>query len=112
MNSNLLSPSSLPTLLQPGALLSLTSAAGLCVEVISGRLWLTEEHDPDDHFVGAGQRHVVQRDGRFVMEADGRVPVRLVFHSPLGTRAGGERLTLWWPALVPGRIRAGGGDVR
>lgn len=77
MNSNLLPLSSLPTLLQPGALLALESVPGLCIEVVSGRLWVTEEGDRDDHFLSAGMRHVVVGAGRLVMEADSRVPVRL-----------------------------------
>lgn len=79
MNSNLLPLSSLPTLLQPGALLTLESVTGLCIEIVSGRLWVTEEGDRDDHFLSAGMRHVVQGRGRLVMEVDSRVPVRLLY---------------------------------
>jgi Protein of unknown function (DUF2917) len=78
MNSNpALSLSSLPTLLQPGALLSLESVPGLRISVMSGRVWLTEELDADDHFIGAGRHHTVVGSGRVVLEVDGPAAVRL-----------------------------------
>ena len=44
-------------------------AAGACVAVQSGRVWLTQTGDANDYFVDAGQRHVVVRGGRVVIEA-------------------------------------------
>ncbi len=43
--------------------------AGACVAVQSGRVWLTQTGDADDHIVDAGQRHVVARSGRVVIES-------------------------------------------
>ena len=43
-------------------------AAGACIAVQSGRVWLTQTGDANDYFVGAGQRHVVARAGRVVIE--------------------------------------------
>ena len=43
-------------------------AAGACIAVQSGRVWLTQTGDANDYFVGAGQRHVVVRTGRVVIE--------------------------------------------
>ena len=43
--------------------------AGACIAVQSGRIWLTQTGDADDHFVDAGQRHVVARCGRVVIES-------------------------------------------
>ena len=45
-----------------------TLAAGACIAVQSGRVWLTQTGDANDYFVGAGQRHVVARRGRVVIE--------------------------------------------
>jgi len=43
--------------------------AGACIAVQSGRIWLTQTGDANDYFVDAGQRHVVARHGRVVIEA-------------------------------------------
>jgi ferric-dicitrate binding protein FerR (iron transport regulator) len=43
--------------------------AGACVTVLSGRVWLTQTGDANDYFVDAGQRHVVARGGRVVIES-------------------------------------------
>jgi hypothetical protein len=43
-------------------------APGACVAVQSGRIWLTQTGDANDYFVDAGQRHVVARTGRVVIE--------------------------------------------
>ena len=43
--------------------------AGACIAVQSGRVWLTQSGDANDYFVDAGQRHVVVRGGRVVVEA-------------------------------------------
>ena len=43
--------------------------AGACIAVQSGRVWLTQTGDADDHFIDAGQRHVVARSGRVVIES-------------------------------------------
>jgi hypothetical protein len=43
--------------------------AGTCIAVQSGRIWLTQTGDANDYFVDAGQRHVVVRAGRVVIEA-------------------------------------------
>ena len=46
-----------------------TLPAGACVAVQSGRVWLTQTGDANDYFVDAGQRHVLARSGRVVIEA-------------------------------------------
>jgi hypothetical protein len=43
--------------------------AGACIAVQSGRVWLTQTGDANDYFVDAGQRHVVVRAGRVVIES-------------------------------------------
>ena len=49
---------------------SVDNARGLRLEVLEGRIWLTEEGRPEDHFVGAGSHHVVRSGGRVVCEGD------------------------------------------
>ncbi len=43
--------------------------AGACIAVHSGRIWLTQTGDANDYFIEAGQRHVVARGGRVVIES-------------------------------------------
>ncbi len=43
--------------------------AGACIAVQAGRIWLTQSGDANDYFVEAGQRHVVTRAGRVVIES-------------------------------------------
>ena len=43
--------------------------AGACVAVQSGRVWLTQSGDANDYFIDAGERHVIARGGRVVIEA-------------------------------------------
>ena len=43
--------------------------AGDCIAVQSGRIWLTQTGDANDYFVNAGQRHVMARSGRVVIES-------------------------------------------
>jgi len=66
-----------PMALAHGATLRLSLPRGACIDVASGRIWLTETGDPDDHFVAAGGCHVVRRGGRVVIEGDSQAPARL-----------------------------------
>ncbi len=43
--------------------------AGACIAVQSGCVWLTQAGDANDYFVSAGERHVVTRPGRVVVES-------------------------------------------
>jgi hypothetical protein len=51
------------------ATLARTLPAGACVAVQSGRVWLTQTGDANDYIVDAGERHVLARRGRVVIEA-------------------------------------------
>lgn len=65
-----------PLSLAPGAVLSLRGAAGRVLHLLSGRVWLTEPNDPDDHVLHAGQSHRLRSSGAVVVENDGTEPVR------------------------------------
>ena len=56
-------------------MLSLRGAAGRVLRVLSGRVWLTEPHDPDDHVLLAGQSHTLRSAKSVVIENDGKEPV-------------------------------------
>lgn len=70
------SPASTPATARPT--LSLTRgasqrrevAAGAALTVLAGRLWITLDGDPDDHFVAAGQGWTATRAGRCVIQGD------------------------------------------
>lgn len=57
--------------LRPRTALGFHGRPGQVLRVDAGRIWLTEPGDEDDHFVLAGQRHVLVRGGAVVIECDG-----------------------------------------
>jgi len=74
--------------LAAGATLAGRLPAGACVAVQSGRIWLTQAGDANDYFVGAGERHVVTRGGRVVIESFGRQATLRVLHEVPAARPG------------------------
>lgn len=57
-----------PRTLRAGQVMALGSAGGR-LEVLHGRVWLTQEGDLDDHVVGSGESFRVAANGRAVVEA-------------------------------------------
>ena len=57
--------------LPAGALLRLEGPRGLEVRVEAGQLWITEQDQPDDVWLAAGQRVRLVGDGLAVLEAKG-----------------------------------------
>jgi hypothetical protein len=69
--------------LAPGALLNLRVArSGLQLSVSSGRLWVTLQGAPDDHFITAGQTLTLPRGAQLLMECDSAVPAAWVLAVP------------------------------
>lgn len=50
--------------------LRLLGARGLAIEVVGGRVWITEDGMPADRFLGAGGRYRVGGDGLVLVEAE------------------------------------------
>jgi len=73
-----------------GTALTLQDARGARVRVLVGRLWITQDHDPKEHFVDAGASFRVERDGPTVVEA--ARDARFVVESPVA-----GALEAWWP---------------
>lgn len=71
--------------LAKGALLKLRDAQGRGVAVRSGCLWITQEGDPRDLFVGAGQSVRLDRGGLVVIEA--LADARLLLLDPIAPAA-------------------------
>ncbi len=63
--------------LAPGELLRLESPRGLVVHCERGHLWITEEAQPDDVWLAAGQRVHLVGDGLAVLEAKGEARLRI-----------------------------------
>lgn len=50
--------------------LRLRSACGVAIEVLGGRVWITEDGHPADHFLGVGGRYRIDGDGLVLVEAE------------------------------------------
>jgi len=56
--------------LKDKAFLRLRSARGTAIEVLAGRVWITEDGDQRDRFLGAGGRYRVCGDGLVLVGAE------------------------------------------
>ena len=63
--------------LAPGEVLRLEGPRGLQVVCQSGHLWITEEAQPDDVWLAAGQRVRLVGNGLAVLEAKGAARLRI-----------------------------------
>jgi hypothetical protein len=63
--------------LPAGALFKLRDPRGLKVTCESGHVWITEEDQPDDVWLPAGQRVWLVGEGLAVLEAKGEARVRI-----------------------------------
>ena len=63
--------------LDPGEVLRLEDPHGLTVWCEAGHLWITEEAQPDDVWLAAGQRVRLVGHGLAVVEAKGRARLRI-----------------------------------
>lgn len=66
--------------------LRIEKAAGIVVEVSKGEVWLTQEHDPRDYFLRAGDWLRIDRPDTVVISATG--DDAWVAVSPLRSRPG------------------------
>jgi hypothetical protein len=57
--------------------LRLREARGVAIEVVGGRVWITEYGSPADRFLGAGGRYRVGGDGLVLVGAEGATEVRV-----------------------------------
>ena len=63
--------------LAAGELLRLEGSRGRQVTVESGHVWITEEAQPDDVWLGPGQRVWLVGEGLAVLEAKGEARLRI-----------------------------------
>ncbi|OGA61670.1 MAG: hypothetical protein A3G81_07520 [Betaproteobacteria bacterium RIFCSPLOWO2_12_FULL_65_14] len=59
--------------LDRGELLRLRSARGATIEVMSGRVWITEDGCAADRFLGPGRRYRVSGDGLVLVSTENPV---------------------------------------
>ncbi len=57
--------------------LRLRAARGVAIEVLDGRVWITEYGSPADRFLGAGARYRVGGDGLVLVGAESASEVRV-----------------------------------
>lgn len=55
--------------LRPGGMLRIDDGQGRSVVVFRGLLWITQDGDPRDVFVGSGETFTIDRPGRVLIEA-------------------------------------------
>ena len=53
--------------------LRLRGARGTAIEVLSGRVWITEDGRRADRFLGPGNRYQIAGDGLVLVSAEGRL---------------------------------------
>ena len=63
--------------LASGEVLRIAAPRGLEVACEAGHLWITEEDQPDDVWLAAGQRVRLVGDGLAVLEAKGNARLRI-----------------------------------
>jgi hypothetical protein len=57
--------------------LRLRGARGVAIEVMDGRVWITEDGRQADSFLGSGGRYLVGGDGLVLVGAESATEVRL-----------------------------------
>jgi hypothetical protein len=64
--------------LKDNGFLRLRDARGLAIEVVNGRVWITEDGREEDSFLGIGGRYLVGGDGLVLVGAESASEVRVV----------------------------------
>lgn len=83
----------------PHRTLVLRGVPGARLTVVAGRLWLTEDGDPTDHFIGAGGRHSIGGRGRVVIECDSMEPAVVLLRGFGRVERAREALAEWWERI-------------
>jgi len=64
--------------LEDNDFLRLRGARGMAIEVMDGRVWITEDGSTADRFLGVGGRYLIGGDGLVLVGAESATEVRLV----------------------------------
>lgn len=92
-----------PIALPRGSLLRMQDASGVVLHVLRGSVWVTQEGDRRDHYIGPGEHFRLDRGGVTVVAALRRSCVRVIEPVPAGW---GARLRhrferVWLHAYAP-----------
>jgi hypothetical protein len=91
-----------------GRVLRIEDGRGILIQVREGSLWLTQEGDPQDRYLGPGASFRLDRDGVALAQATSHSVVAL---SPAQPQAAAGRDTAparwqrWWQGLFAPRAR-------
>ena len=85
--------------LQDGELLSVEA---VWLSVVRGRVWVTQAHDPDDHFLHGGQAMRLAAGARALVSAEGPAQVSLVA-APTWREALKREASKWVPRFTARR---------
>lgn len=85
---------SLDVALEASRPLSIADGAGARIHILEGLVWLTEEGIPEDVFLVAGAQYTLQRNGRAVLDTDGKS--RLVVTAAVSVRTRKPALAGAW----------------
>ena len=80
-------------------LVRIEDGRGTLVRVASGSVWVTEEGDPRDRFVSAGDRHLIASEGVTLISALSRSTISL--SSPRRRSFAARLIELWSNWFVP-----------
>lgn len=58
-----------PMAMKKNAMLSIEQPLGCRVECLQGILWITQDSDPRDIFLSAGEHHIADRRPRMIVQA-------------------------------------------
>jgi len=64
--------------LPDGQLFRCPEAHDFWLTVVRGRVWVTQAHDPDDHFLGAGQAMRIAPSAQAIVGAEGDAQVMVM----------------------------------
>ena len=91
-----------------GSVLRIEDGRGLLLHVREGSVWLTQEGDRQDRYLGAGASFQLDRDGLAIAQATSRSTVTLVAPQPqAGARrvSAAERVRRFWTGLFAPQAR-------
>ncbi len=83
-----------------GEVLTLDDARGTTLRVTRGTLWITQDHDPRDIVLNAGDVWTIERQGRTVVEAQGTSILCWLGTGAVPVRAGERRVPAFERALA------------
>lgn len=97
-----------PLAMTRGAVLRIEDGRGIQIHVCEGSIWLTQEGDPRDRYLGPGASFQLDRDGVAIAQATSRSLVMVTSAQPPAParRASAlERAVRYWAGLFAPRAR-------